>query len=352
VPDDVQSVQEVIADPQLAPSRGASAVESWLFWPERVAPASAFSRLLLTVISDGQERPHVMNWLPLPARIDPLQAMTTVGPATKRVRRAALPVGVRLHVYSQEPPRGGSAGQGWGAQQFGGRCVLRAHPPEQTQADASTNLAPTDAQATPAGGKFWDAFRIDGEWVKYLPTLMQMADGADLVAVATLADIAEFREVGEGGAPDERVTEASLVLEVKQLLRGSRAEDERLVLKLVTATALTQADLARLREQLPSDPLLVFLRRRQTGVYTVVNGYGLWTRTERGPVDCAIELYDELCLERPELQGVPVLRSTAARSARSHATLRPPQPNLLASTCQPACAARDQLATRLREADT
>jgi hypothetical protein len=141
---------------------------------------------------------------------------------------------------------------------------------------------------------FWSAFRIDGEWAEYQPTLVALAEHADLVAIGRVTDMMEPITT-QGDAPEDVVTEARLVVQVDRSASGTVSVGDTVVLTMVSKGRLTEAEQARLKDLLPSTSMLVMLRKRENGTYRVVNGYALWAATTRSALDCPIEAYPETC---------------------------------------------------------
>lgn len=185
--------------------------------------------------------------------------------------------------------------------------------------DSGANDGPSaiDHDASPTEGAveradlFWSAFAVDAEWVEYHPSLAEMAESADLVALASVVGL-QIHEV-RGNASDDVFQEGRLTLKLDEVLRGEDAPSTTLA--LVAAHTLGASDSTTLNSLLPLDSVLVLLRRRgnEPGVYNLVNGYGLWAQTERAEVDCPItpDLVDGVCLYRDELAAVGSVRALA-----------------------------------------
>jgi hypothetical protein len=142
---------------------------------------------------------------------------------------------------------------------------------------------------------FWSAFRIDGEWVEYQPTLVALAEHADLVATGTITGMGKPLTT-QGDAAEDVVTEATLLLTIDRSTNATFGPGTSVTVTMVSAQQLTELEQARLTRLLPSSKVLVLLRKRNdNGLFRIVNGFGLWSATTRSALDCPIEAYPDTC---------------------------------------------------------
>lgn len=130
---------------------------------------------------------------------------------------------------------------------------------------------------------FWAALRLDANWVEYFATLEELVTNADVIVHGQLTAVEAGKET-QGDAPEDAVSEGSFSVDVENGWRGASNGDV-FVFNLVLNTPL--AELQQMR--LPAGDVVVFARRRSDGGgYRLVNGYGLWTATERASVDVPV----------------------------------------------------------------
>lgn len=134
---------------------------------------------------------------------------------------------------------------------------------------------------------FWQALEIDADWNEFYPTLSNLIEGADVVAVGTVVAIGK-RGTLQGDAREDAISEGLFSVRVERGWRGV-SSGETFQFDLVLGLPFESLEgLA-----LPQEPVLVLARRRQdfTANFRLVNGFGLWTSTERAQLDAPVNPY-------------------------------------------------------------
>jgi hypothetical protein len=167
-----------------------------------------------------------------------------------------------------------------------------------THADAGNSGAQADS-GEPDGSvedqsadTFWSAFQLIGEWAEYFPDLRALVANADLAAFGSIVDVERGKVWSE---PGYSYAELVLTFEPELILSGEHPTG-RVKISMVSVIEGTADELVLLKDTLPRTHVLAALRRREREQdYRIVNGYGIWARTSRAPIDCPIELLDENC---------------------------------------------------------
>lgn len=148
--------------------------------------------------------------------------------------------------------------------------------------------------------EFWDHIAVCGEWVEQFATIDEMADAADAVVVGAVAGVATGNTV-QGDAAEDFYVEVNLIVEVKEMLRGTIEDGFAVsfILPRVVTPNAVEPTIATMQQTRPRSPVLLLLRRRDDlgtdGLYRLVNDRGLWAETTRRAVDAPIVESGPLC---------------------------------------------------------
>lgn len=153
---------------------------------------------------------------------------------------------------------------------------------------ACSGSAPPEAADT-KDEQFWAPLRITGDEAEGFATLSEMVASAETVARGRLMNLRVSREF-RGEAVEDVVTYAAADFKVDEVLAGDGIADTVPLEFLLSASADdAQAQVDAQRGQIPSTDIVVFLRAKrgegESGLYRVVNSYGLWTPSSRAPLD-------------------------------------------------------------------
>ena len=167
----------------------------------------------------------------------------------------------------------------------------------------ATRGAPSNAGSSGAAGgnavpasepdvaAFWYALQIDADWVGYYPTLAELVAAADVVLLGTFVSAVATPPL-QADAPEDIMQSAYVTIKAEEVLRGELAEGDSMVLAMilpVSGEELVAATIATLNANAPPEPFLVLGRVATEDFYSVVNGWGIWARTPRSPIDTPLE---------------------------------------------------------------
>ncbi|HEX5661612.1 MAG TPA: hypothetical protein VFX59_30690 [Polyangiales bacterium] len=155
----------------------------------------------------------------------------------------------------------------------------------------------------PAGkADFWLYFAGDYEWVEHHPTLKDAVASSDATLLGKIASVSPGIVV-QGDAVEDVYTEVNITVEVLDPIRGDALSVQSLQLTLPPHQRVNKELIASMNSSLPKSPALLILRKREAGMYRVVNGYGLWTTTTRGAVDAPLVAKSDLAIVAAETEG-------------------------------------------------
>lgn len=138
-------------------------------------------------------------------------------------------------------------------------------------------------------GRFWETLRVEGDEVEYFPSLADMATSADAVVVGTFGGFSASRTI-VGDAPEDSVFYAKAELVVSQVLTGRTQGDTMPVEFLLPIMPGDEDAIVQgMASSLPKGEMVLFLRAKlgtnESGLFRLVNSYGLWTQTARSALD-------------------------------------------------------------------
>lgn len=163
-----------------------------------------------------------------------------------------------------------------------------------------------------AQADFWQNFSADYDWVEHHPTLKDAIASSDAALLGKLASVAAGVVI-QGDAVDDVYTEVDITVEVLEPLHGDALTTQSLQLTLPPTRRVTDELLASMNSSLPSSPVFLILRKRMSGKYRVVNGFGLWAETKRGTLDAPLLAEGDLDFVAAETAG----HRTAEQLAKS-----------------------------------
>jgi hypothetical protein len=150
---------------------------------------------------------------------------------------------------------------------------------------------------------FWSYFAADYEWVEHHATLKDAVAGSDAALLGKLTSAAKGVVI-QGDAIEDVYTEVDITVEVIDPIHGDALAMRTLQLTLPPPTQrVTDELLASMNGALPVSPVLLILRKRESGKYRVVHGYGLWAQTIRGAVDAPLVAPGDLGFVAAETAG-------------------------------------------------
>ncbi|MEE9391271.1 MAG: hypothetical protein V3W41_02070 [Planctomycetota bacterium] len=162
---------------------------------------------------------------------------------------------------------------------------------EETFSDsADTTAGSSSGEAEDVFDKeqpFWDAIWISADWNEYHPTLMDMAESADVVCVGNLSRVVPGK-IYDSEDPNIFLSEANVEVNITESIRGGVTGGVTFSV-LLTRAQTEEAFAMVLKEMNAAAPkhVLLALRKRPDfpDLYTPVNGYALWAKTKRDPYD-------------------------------------------------------------------
>lgn len=116
--------------------------------------------------------------------------------------------------------------------------------------------------------------------------MRQLSDSADVVVVGRVAAIKTSEKRGD--SEDDVYDELILSIQIVEKIRGDSVGASLELSGIPSSFGL--AERLELEKDLPADPALFILRKREDGAYRVVNGFGIWASTSRGAVDAPLNL--------------------------------------------------------------
>jgi hypothetical protein len=150
---------------------------------------------------------------------------------------------------------------------------------------------------------FWRFFEADYEWVEFHPTLKDAVAGSDATLLGRFASVSRGVVI-QGDAVEDVYEEVNVRVEVLEAIHGDALNVESLELTLPSPNRrLSDSVLDAMQRSLPKAPVLLILRKRASGLYRVVNGYGLWLHTARAELDAPLCAPDELEFVAAETAG-------------------------------------------------
>lgn len=132
---------------------------------------------------------------------------------------------------------------------------------------------------------FWSALRLDGDEVESYSSFTTMSEKSDLVVRGMIGDDIDLRTI-QGDAPEDQIFMAVLSISDE----SNRAEGPALVEFLLPAVDKESAEHTahHLRESLPQEPIVAFLRLKKgegdgkIPRYRLVSSDGIWIETPDG----------------------------------------------------------------------
>ncbi len=228
----------------------------------------------------------------------------------------------------------------------GGAVLGTRGPDDAHESNAATpHPATAPGRSAPASVRgrdaFWSTYRVNALDAYRYQSLRAQALDADVVVQGQFVGIAVDR-VFASDHPDGALTIGVAILRIDDVLRGSVTRGAAIEVELTVPGPEGQArrNVARGASALPTDLSVVFLRDLDKevgrlraagaevaeppvhGRYGVLNSYGVWTRSERTPLDTPLSAGTSgESMYSTDLTGV---RSIAALAARIREYVRAP----------------------------
>lgn len=135
----------------------------------------------------------------------------------------------------------------------------------------------------------WLQLRSNADWTEFHPTLRELISAADVAVVARLVSVEPGRVI-QGDAAEDVLPYIDIRAEIREVLRGTPGDAVMFSFPLLNAVTLEDRDasVARAKAALPIDQVVMLLRGSDAESYRVVNGYGIWARTTRAPIDAPL----------------------------------------------------------------
>jgi hypothetical protein len=160
--------------------------------------------------------------------------------------------------------------------------------------------------------EFWRFFEANYEWVEFHPTLKDAVADSDATLLGRFASVSRGVVI-QGDAIEDVYEEVNVRVEVLEAIHGHALNVESLELTLPPPNRrLSEAVLDAMERSLPQEPVLLILRKRASGLYRVVNGYGMWLHTARAELDAPLCAPDELEFVAAETAGHRSVQELAA----------------------------------------
>lgn len=136
---------------------------------------------------------------------------------------------------------------------------------------------------------FWAQVRLGGaDEVEGYATLAEMTSKADLVVLGTFASVQLSRTI-QGDAPQDQVAYALVTVDVAEAANGSEAPSTLPLEFLLPDPSDPSEQVERMSEHLPKGQVVMMLRAKtgdgESGLYRLVNSYGLFAATGRSVLD-------------------------------------------------------------------